>query len=229
MPKPPPVDYFRITCVSSKEALGETVAALIKLGHTDIHHELVTDVRAFARNSKPEISSRELLTAWVQDHPTFGAIEAVKYFREQGRTNNSAYPAIGDLVEKGILKKLGPGRYARADVKHLAAPKQKTRAKTSPKTFEKTAEEVLLSYAKRNHGRLNTARLTEFFTKEGRSKASVYTALHVLVNRKQIKRVGDAGSGQYVLLNGPAKKLAAKKKPAVSATKTNGGAEVTHG
>jgi hypothetical protein len=150
-----------------------------------------------------------VLAEWIKEHPTFKAIEAVQYFEEQGRTKGSTYPALGVLVEKGILKKLGPGDYARADVKHLAAPKKKRVAKGPLKTFDKRGEDVVLSYARRNHGRFNTPKLVELFTREGRAKNSVYASIDALMKQKLVKRVGEKGDGQYVLLN----KTAPKPKP----------------
>jgi hypothetical protein len=44
---------------------------------------------------------------------------------EDGRTNGACYTALRLLSAKGILKSLGVGAYARADVKAIAPPKKK--------------------------------------------------------------------------------------------------------
>ena len=227
MPKETPVERFRIWVDDVEPAdVGPTIAALTKLGRGKVGFELVEDIRAFAKRTNPEIASQDFLAAWVAEHPTFRAIEAVNHFKANGRTGGSAYPALAVLLEKKILRKLGPGQYSRADIKHLASPK----AKAPPRVFSKRAEDVILSYAKRNHGRANTAKLVEVFEKEGRAKNSVYASLDALMKEKQIKRVGDKGSGQYILLNKPAK--AAKppaKKPPPALTNGAAVAEVTNG
>jgi hypothetical protein len=233
MPKPPPIERFKVATVCDKAILGEVIAALTKMGLDNITFDLVTEVVTFRNNSG---GTGELLQAWVNDHPTFKAIDAARHFEANGLTRGSCYPALRALVEKGILKKLSPGNYAHANVKHIEGPKKekKTRvAKSPPKTFDKRGEDVIITYAKRNHGRFNTAKLVEIFTSEGRAQNSVYASIDALIKHKQAKRVGDKGSGQYVLLSKATKpKATPKPKPSkVAAPVTNGSAveEVTHG
>jgi Fe2+ or Zn2+ uptake regulation protein len=221
MPKLPTVEFFEVTVQCPKDVLGELVADLNKRNLTHVNFNLVSATKTFTKNAKPEVASQDLLAEWIKEHPTFKAIEAVKYFEEQGRTKGSTYPALGILVEKGVLKKLGPGDYARADVKALAPPKKKRVAKGPPKTFDKRGEDVVLSYAKRNHGRFNTPKLVEIFQREGRAKNSVYASIDALMKQKLVKRVGEKGGGQYVLLNkATASPKAKPKKP--PAQKLNG-------
>ena len=87
-------------------------------------------------------------------------------------------------------------------------------AKGPPKTFDKTGEDVVLSYARRNHGRFNTPKLVEIFEREGRAKNSVYASIDALMKQKLAKRIGEKGGGQYALLNKPAPKP--KTKPVVN-------------
>jgi hypothetical protein len=217
MAKLPTVERFKLSCEVEATNLGPTLAQFTKMGLTNLGFELITDVRRFNKNIKPdapdvpEIGTTALLTAWIKDHPTFKAIEAVKHLEANGHTRGSAYPALRDFVEKGILKKLEPGHYSRADVKHLTGPKKTKPAKQTRRvirpvrSFDKRGEDVILSYGKRNHGRFNTAKLVEVFLKEGRAKNSVYASIDALLKAKRAKRVGDNGSGQYVLLTKPAK------------------------
>lgn len=230
MPKQPPVEYFKLSYVIAKPDLGEEVAGLIRRGRTDIHYDLVTDVPAFAQRKNHEVKSEDFLAAWVVDHPTFKAIEVVKYFEANGRTKGAAYPTLGVLVEKGVLKKLGPGDYSRADVKHLAAPKKKAKTAKTAKTARRAVSnaEFLLRHARRKHGRFSSAYLKHQFEKDGRTTTSVGPCLNELMNDRKIKRVGD---GEYVLL---AKATPPEvKSPEVKSTEPKPGnsnaAEVTHG
>lgn len=243
MPKELPVERFRIWVDDvDPPDVGPTVAALTKLGRGRVGFELIEDVRTFAKRTNHEVGSEAFLLEWIKDHPTFRAIEACKHFEANGRTKGSAYPALGVLVEKKILKKLDPGNYARADIKHIAPPtknkpaKKRRMAKGPPKTFDKRGEDVILSFARRNHGRFNTAKLCEVFEEDGRAKNSVYASIDALLKNKMAKRVGGSGSGQYVLLNkGQTDRVKTKKK---APPKANGGTtptpaeiaqEVTHG
>jgi hypothetical protein len=208
MPKPPPEQRFRISCEVGVADLGPAMVDLAQIkGLTVTGNELITDVRTY--NKRPEIASQDLLAEWIKDHPTFKAREACQYFEDNGRTKGSAYPAMGVLVDKGVLKKLGDGNYARTDVKHIEAPRKTRVAKGPPKIFSRRGEDVILTYAKRNHGRVNTHKLIDLFEEEGRARNSVYACINALLRDKLVKRVGDSGSGQYVLLA-----KAAKTKPA---------------
>lgn len=210
--KPPPVERFRITCEVEVSDLGSTIAQLTKLGLSKINFDLIEEVRAFAKKTYHEVKAADFLTEWLTDHPTFRAREAVKHFKAHGRTAGAAYSAVRDLFDAKVLRRLGEGNYARADIKALAAPKRK---KGERKRFSKRGEEVIVSYAKRMHGHFNTAKIVEIFETEGRARASVYPCIDTLIKTKRIKRVGDKGSGQYVMLAkpAPAKKKSPAKKP----------------
>lgn len=230
MAKLPPIERFRVTTFVPKELLGEVMAALTRLGLNEVSFDLVADVPSFARNAKPEVPNTEFLAAWVAEHPTFKAVEAVRAFEADGRSKTQTYPAIATLVEKGILTKLGPGEYSRADVKHLPAPKTST--KTPSQSINKYAisnGDFILRCARRSHGRTSTTSLRKLFVADKRVSSSISPTLNSLVRAKQIKRVGE---GEYVLLA-----KAAKAKPE-KPPKLNGAGhvatesaavEVTHG
>jgi hypothetical protein len=224
MPSPPPAESFRVTTTVPKELLGEAIAALTKLGLNDVAFDLVTDVRTYAKN--PPGISTGVIEKWVEDHPTFRALDVVKHFRETGRGNGTAaYPALAILVEKGFLKKLSPGNYARADIKHLAAPK-----KAAPKPGKHDPQdrreidhrEFVLKLARRNHGRFNTPWLKREFEKDARKASAVSPTLARLLHLKKIKRVGE---GEYVLLN----KAVTRKKPKPVAPVVSDNVEVADG
>jgi hypothetical protein len=220
MPKPQPYDNFQIIIEEvSPEQLGPYLAICAKAG-MKARQELVTNIPTYAKRASFDVQTGELLETWLKDHPTFKAIEVVKFFEAMGRTRGSAYPALVAAVEKGVLKKLDePGHYSRADIKHIEPPKKTRVAKGPPKKFTRRADDVVLSFARRNHGRVNTHKLIDLFEAEGRARNSVYACIDGLMKRKQLKRVGSAGSGQYMLLASavktkPAKQIAIGKTPA---------------
>jgi hypothetical protein len=227
MPKAPPVEYILLKVPCPLERLGNAIAALSKLDLHGFETEVVTVVPAFAKRANHEVSSEDVLLEWIKTHPTFKAIEAVRHFEQNGRTKGSTYPALGVLVEKGVLKKLDPGNYARTDVKHLAGPK-KSEKKEKPATanrYEVSHVDFILRYARRNHGRFAVAKVKDAFEKDKRYRDSVSTAINTLIERKQAKRVA---LGEYVLLNDAAKKKAVAKKEAPQQP-NNETAEVTNG
>src|SRR5262245_54164086 len=127
MPKPPPVERFQVTCEVEASQLGGIVAHFTKLGLENIHFELVTDVKTFKQNRKPETetngTAESILMPWLSEHPTFKAIEAAKFLEAHGSSQAAVYPLLKKLCGTKTLKSLGGGNYARADIKHLAAPK----------------------------------------------------------------------------------------------------------
>lgn len=207
MPKLPTVDRFRLSCECEVSDLGAIIAQLTKMGLTNLHFELMTDVPTFAKKTNHEIKSADLLTEWIKDHPTFKAIEACKHFEASGRTRGSAYPALGELVEAGILKKLDPGHYARTDVKQLAAPKGKAKpakpAAPDRARYAVSNPDLIIRLAKRRKGTFTSMQIKEGFIKDGRPSSSVSPALADLVEKKRIKRIAD---GEYQLAEAPTPK-----------------------
>lgn len=224
-----PIERFRIWADAVDPGLvGPAVAALTKLGLAKVGFELIEDVRTFAKKVVHEVSSEELLLAFINDHPTFKAIEACRYFEANGRNKTSTYPALGVLVEKKILKKLDLGNYTRADVKHLAGPKIKpVDPRSHQNRYEVKHTDFILRIARQSHGRFSASKVKERFEKDGRNKDSVSNAIHELVTRKLAKRVAD---GEYVLLQKPA--TSPKPKTPPPPIKPNGPdvtVEATHG
>lgn len=192
--QPATVDRFKITAECEAPEMGLIIAQLTKMGLTNLHFELVTDVLAYRQKANHDIKAADFLTEWIKDHPTFKAIEACKHFEANGRTKGSAYPALSDLVEAGILKKLDdPGHYARADVKAIAPPKKGKKAKAAAPTQEKYAipnHDYILRLAKRRkNGLFTRALMRTHFEKDGRPPGSVAPALSTLMERKQIIRI----------------------------------------
>jgi hypothetical protein len=214
-------DRFKITCEVDVGNLGPVMVRLAQIeGLAVTGSELVTEVLRY--NRRPQVRSQDLLVTWIQDHPTFSAGDAVRYFIAEGRTATACYPALAVLVERGLLKKLAPGKYSRTDIKAIEGPATKKKKQRDGRD----GKSIIMTQARRNHGRVNTARLIEVFAEAGRARNSVYASIDGLLKSKQLKRVGDKGSGQYVLL-----KTAVTSKKTKPLAKTNGAlAEVTdHG
>ena len=203
MPKQEVVERFRISCEAEPEQMGGIIAQLTRMGLTNIKFDLIADVRSFSRNAPPKdgISNTDYLRAWIDTHPTFKAIEAQNYFRNDNRP--AVYPTLRALVDEGVLKKLGPGDYSRADVKHIAGPKKakaspakaaaKAKVKKKQPSFEVNAEEALLRIARRNHGRFTSELAKKHFAVQGRSPAGVGPTISRLLKDKMIRRT-DTGS-----------------------------------
>jgi len=197
MPKELPIERFRIWIDDVDPAdVGPTVAALTKLGRGKVGFELIEDVRSFAKKASHEVNAAEFLAPWIAEHPTFRATEVVKHFEANGRSGGSAYSALTALAENKVLKKLGPGNYARADIKHLAGPSAPKKIANAQKYAVPNATFALRA-ARRSHGRCNITSLKRLFEKDGRNPASVSPTLNDLIEKKLLKRVND---GEYVML-----------------------------
>jgi hypothetical protein len=84
------------------------------------------------------------------------------------------------------------------DVRAYAKNKPKKKRKVvERKTFDKIATEVILTHAKRNHGKFNTQQLIRTFETQGRARNSIYATLDHMMKDKLVKRVD---KGEYVLL-----------------------------
>jgi hypothetical protein len=184
--------------------LGEAVAALTKLGLSEVHFELMTDVPAFARNnSGHEVKATDFLEAFIADHPTFSQKDVTAAFKADGRLPSASYYAMTKLLEQGSIKKLDDyGNYSRTDVKHIEAPKkEKTKAKQekpAPRDhFDVNHRDFILRYARQHAGKFSMPKLRAHFEKNGRKPSSVGSALDMLVKRKQIKGLGE---GNYMLV-----------------------------
>lgn len=219
MPKEPPVERFRIWVDDVEPAdVGPTMAALTKLGRGKVGFELIEDVRAFAKKTNHDVKAEDFLTAWIANNPTFRVSEVIKVFREDGRTDGAGYTAVRILVEKKVLRKLDPGHYARADVKHIEGPKKKPKdPEAAGNRYEVSHKDFILRIGRQNHGRFSAAKVKDRFEKDGRNRDSVSTAIDDLLKRKLIKRVSE---GEYLLLN-----MAAEQPK----TNGNGAVEAAHG
>lgn len=222
MVKPPPtVDRIGFYFETSIDDAGKFIAMLTKEGVERLKHELITDVITFRQKPRTnhDIKSEDFLTAWIKDHPTFRAREAIAAFKEDGRTAGAGYTALRMLTENKVLKKLGEGQYSRADVKHLAGPNKKAKAKPEAKavaTQNKYAVnnfDYVVRLAKRGNGRFTSAKIKEHFAKDGRATSGVGPTITRLVKNKVVKSLGD---GAYELIVPKVNGAAAPTAPEVT-------------
>lgn len=224
MAKPPPIIRCKITCSKTVDIvdLGPTMLALSNTGFDDVHYDFVSDVDAFKRRTKHDVSAVDRLREWIGDHASFATKEWIAACKAEGRTSGAGYTAIRHLIEGKLIKRVGNAAYARADVKRLAAPK--SRKGGTKKLYDPPNFEFLLRTARRNHGKFSSVSMCKAFEADGRPAKSVGALTTTLANQKLIKRTGP---GQYVLLQkATPKKKPAKKKPAHAASKANGNAQV---
>jgi len=222
MPKPPPVEYFECVCRMPVLTAGPIMAMLTKIEGLDVSApHLVSEIKAYSRNtavtgSNPEMGTKGFLAEWSKANPTFKAIDAVKAIRADGRGNGTAaYPALNALVEDGTFKKLAPGQYSRADVKHLPSPKAKAAKKAKRKNDVSNAEFTRRAMS-RAHGRISSAALKRLFENDGRPTSGTGPTLTKMREGGVVKQVGE---GMYELT------ARGKGKPA-SKPKVNGAAAV---
>lgn len=219
-------DRFRIYAETSSEAMGPLLATLTRLGLENIGYELITDVPRFNKNGPRKVyetSTEDFVKAFLEENATFRAIDLVNYFEKDGRSRNAAYPTITKMVASDLIKKIGQGVYQRADVKALAAPieaEKKPHALTgkAPPKFEMSGADVIWRHI-RNRQKFGTKELAVLFRALGRNHHSVSPIITKMVQKKQVKPLGD---GEYAVLKKavPAKKAkptASAKKPAMSA------------
>lgn len=219
----PPTDRFRIICEAEAADMGPIIAQLSRMGLTNIGFELITDVPAFKRNERRDVSAEDFAQAYVDEHPTFDGRDLSAHFKMDGRTASSSYYAIKKLIDAGAIIDLGDRNYQRADVKAIELPK--TEAATQPKKFETPASAEILKFARKHGGKLNTEQIVALFAEQGRARGTVYGSVNKLLGEKLIKRVGASGSGEYMLLARakakPKKKAAKAAAPAAKLNQAN--------
>jgi hypothetical protein len=208
MAKPEAADFIQFTFKVTPEEAGKWIVILTNGGVGELHQEVVTNVVTFNKRASHKTKAEDFLKAWLVDHPTFKAKEAIDACRADGRNAAAGYRALRILTDEKILRRLGEGNYQRADVKHLAAPKAAKTAKTAARDrHEVDHREFILRYGRQHQGRFSLAKLKAHFEAHGRKPSSVGGAVNILTTQKKIKRVGE---GEYVLLNKAAPKSNAK-------------------
>jgi hypothetical protein len=121
MPKAETVERFRITCEVEAAAMGDVIVALSRLGITNLHHELVTEVRTFRKNKPRKQAKRniggkpgvDVILDYAKKHGgKFDTQALIKIFEQQGRSPKSVSPQINTLLERKMVRRTGAGHYA---------------------------------------------------------------------------------------------------------------------
>lgn len=236
-------DRFRIFAETSSEAMGPLLAQLTRMGLENIGYELVTDVRRFAGNGERKVhetTSEEFAVAWLKDHPTFQAKELAHHFRDSGRVQGTAYSALRELTYSGVIKKLSPGNYQRADVKAIPPPKT-ARGKMPP--HEITNDALILKMIKRRK-RITVVEAGAMLDEEGRNRKSASPIISRYAKAGLLKQVEP---GVYDVVQSKLGKFGTKDAPgdvkkkekdrlraqarrdAAKAAKLNGQGDTAHG
>jgi len=230
---------FKITAEISSEKMGDLLATLTIMGLENINYELITDIINFKGKIVHEISSADLAKTFVEQNPTFRAVDITKYFMENGRTKGAGYPALQKLVEAKIVRRIAPGQYQRADVRAIAPPtpatteqasKQVKETKTAekkphartgiaPPRFEITGADAVWNFIK-NRKKFTMKELAASFEEQGRNAHSVSPLVTKLGQAKKVRPLGD---GVYEVLKNtkpdtPAKKTTKPKAKAPTMT-----------
>jgi hypothetical protein len=207
MAKPPPVEYFNIHIQRvPKDQLGETMSALAKLGLTDVHPELITEIARFGQRAPPG-DNLETLREWIVDHPTFKANQFADHLATLGRTKTSAYHALSKLVDEGGLKKVGVGQYVR---KGAFLPGSKTKPAKAAKRKDIVHTEFILKFAGKRQGKIERLALLDAFRDDKRNPTAISASLKSLMRMGKIERVSE---GIYAVLKNKANGSGAAHAP----------------
>ena len=232
MAKTPPEQYFNVLVRRvGRTKLGDLIVSLSALDLTDFQPELVTDVVTFNKKQSHEVKAEDFLVDWIAEHPEFQAKDAIKHFREAGRTDGSGYTALRNLVARKLLRKMGEGRYTTLAKKHqppkAKAAKVAKAKKAKVPTFravpakkrnahhDVSNADFLLRGMSRAHGKMSSAAIKRLFENDGRPSTGVGPTLHKL---RQVGMIKQLGEGMYELT------ARAGKKPAPKKPVTNGSA-----
>ena len=240
MAKPPEIKHrVRIFAETSAEGMGPLMVQLTLMGLENIGYELIEDTISFNKKKNHDQPAEAALTEYVAEHPTFAIRDAIKHFEALGRSKAAIYTAAGVLVEKKILKKLGPGNYSAADVKHIEGPtKKEAKAGKAAKAERKKRYDIsnhdLAWNFVKGRKQFKVSEMAAHFAKHKRPTKSVSGVMFNLVRENLLKGLGE---GDYLVVknNKPAEKAKPHKQaaamngaaPTVSPTPTNG--ESTNG
>lgn len=165
------------------------MAAGIKLGHTNVHYDLVTNIPVYKQKVQHDTKATDFLKEWITKHPTFRAKEAVTHFDLHGRTAGAAYTGLRVLVEEGVLKKLGEGQYVRKDAYLPKQTKKKAEAKKAPARHEVPHPDYVMKHVKRRSS-FTRDEVIHLLKRDKRTPSSVGGTLSTLLKRGDIERTG---------------------------------------
>lgn len=224
MPKQPEtIDRMQIVAEApALELVGAGLAALTKLGFTNVGFRVITDLLSYKNRKVHEVSAAEFAAVFMKDNPRFKIAELTAAFKEAGRAPSGAYGEVKKLLQARVVAKNGD-EYVRVEA--LPAPKGKPAkpakwGRGQHRPYD-VSNRTLVERAIRGRKHITVVELRELFTSEKRPEKSISPLLTKLVAERRIKQTG---SGTYdVVLKKPKK----PKKPA--AVVTNGSGAEAHG
>lgn len=226
MPKEPEtIDRMLIVAEApSLEMVGAGLAALTKLGFTNVNFKVVTDVLKYKSRTVHEVTANEFAAEFVKQNARFKLPDLTAAFKAAGRAPTNAYDAVKKLVKARVVAKNGE-EYVRVEA--LPAPKKaakpaKPAKAAKPKRGQhgpyEVSNRVLIERAIRGRKHISVVELREVFAGEKRPEKSISPLLTKLVQEKRIK---PTGTGTYDVVQKKPKKSAA-------AVVTNGSGAEAH-
>lgn len=186
-------DRFRIIAEVDALRLGPMLAQLARMGVDKLDYELVTDVITFKNNNTPRGETEKAIREWIADHPTFHLAALREGLPHLPAT--TIHGAARRLVDKGVLVALGDGNYRRADVAALKAPAVTPPAAPAAREKKERAIDLLRRFTA-THPAFTTKEAKAFFAEQGR-KDQVHPVIYQLVQKREIRRIGEVGGGRY--------------------------------
>lgn len=219
MPREPEtVDRFKLSAHVELPDMGPLLAQLVRMGLTDIHYELVTDVIQFRNNRQrhpasapvePEplmlpkpnkrgghrkdkfaVSGEDVIWRHVKNRTIpFMVKELHTLFKGLGRTPASASPLLHKMTEAGVLKRISKGVYQvdKGRPKRNKSPAAAKAHNLNAKHYDVSNRDLVLGYAQ-DHPTFTAADIIALFKGKGRPKASASATVSVLCGKGTIKK-----------------------------------------
>jgi hypothetical protein len=126
--EPESVLRFMIHVTLEPDQLGIAVAALSRLGITELQHEVIEEVATFRKNKPKKQAPRkkraaverkifdknasDVILAHARKHSgKFNTQQLLPVFAKQDRARNSIYATINHLMVNKLIKRTGKGEY----------------------------------------------------------------------------------------------------------------------
>jgi hypothetical protein len=156
------IDRIQIIAEGPLELVGAGLAALTKLGYTNVGYKLITDELRFKSRKVHEVSATEFAAAFVKENARFKSSALIAHFKAAGREASAAYYGIKKLRDANVIRENGDD-YVRVEA--LPAPKGKPKpGRGGPKQYE-VPNKVLIARAIKGRKHITVRELRELFTR----------------------------------------------------------------
>jgi len=189
-PTPDERDFYKISFQIEVEALGPVVAVLTKMGFKDVAYELVTEVhRPFGANRQYAESARATIQRVMSDGKEHSSLELREVLRSTGRPAGNVSPTLGGLMNRKLVKRVGPGVYQLTKKGMATAGETPTAATqpSKPKPERHAADELKALFADGATHTLEEMRV--LFREQGRAAGSVNAHITGLLKSGFIARI----------------------------------------